>query len=233
MFKGRHFDRSVILLCVRSYLACGLSLRDLKEMMAERGIGVDHSTIHRWVVRFSPLLLERFNRRKRAATGRWHVDETYIRVRGEWMYLYRAIDSVGDTVEFYFSEHRDLPAAKRFFRKALERHERPDRVVIDGSQTNHEAIVSCDTTNQLQDRCRRRLKPIRIRQSQYLNNRIEQDHRRIKRRVRPMLGFKSPATASIILDGIEMVHMMRKRQATYAFNPNPSLAEQFDILAAA
>ena len=79
MFKGRHFDRSVILLCVRWYLAYGLSVRDLKEMMAERSIGVDHSTIHRWVVRFSPLLLERFNRRKRAVTGKWHADETYIK----------------------------------------------------------------------------------------------------------------------------------------------------------
>jgi putative transposase len=121
------------------------------------------------------------------------------------MYLYRAIDSVGDTVEFHFSEHRDLPAAKRFFRKALERHGRPDRVVIDGSQTNREAIVSCDATHRSQDGSRRRLKPIRIRQSQYLNNRIEQDHRRIKRRVRPMLGFKSPISASITLSGIEMV----------------------------
>ncbi|UVK48163.1 IS6 family transposase (plasmid) [Mesorhizobium sp. AR07] len=227
MFKGRQFDQSVILLCVRWYLAYNLSLRDLEEMMAERGITVDHTTIHRWTVRFSPLLLERFNWRKRSVTGKWHVDETYIKVRGQWMYLYRAIDSVGDTVEFCFSEQRDLPAAKRFFIKALERHGRPDRVIIDGSQTNHEAIVSCDTTNRLQDRTRRLLKPIRIRWSQYLNNRIEQDHRRIKRRVRPMLGFKSTATASTILSGIEMM-----RQARYAFNPNPSLAEQFEILAA-
>jgi putative transposase len=233
MFKGRHFDQSVILLCVRWYLAYNLSLRDLKEMVAERGISIDHSTIHRWVVHFAPLLLKRFNRRKRAVTGKWHADETYIKVRGRWMYLYRAIDSVGDTVEFHFSEHRDLPAAKRFFRKALQCHGRPDRIVIDGSQTNQEAIVSCDTTNQLQDCSRRRVKPIRIRQSRYLNNRIEQDHRRIKRRVRPMLGFKSQATAEIILSGIEMVHMMRKRQARYAFNPNPPLAEQFEILAAA
>lgn len=232
MFKGRQFDQSVILLCVRWYLAYNLSLRDLEEMMAERGIMVDHTTIHRWTVRFSPLLLERFNRRKRSVTGKWHVNETYIKVRGHWMYLYRAIDTVGDTVEFWLSEQRDLPAAKHFFRKALERHGRPDRVVIDGSQTNYEAIVSCDTTNHLQDPSRRRLKPIRIRRSQYLNNRIEQDHRRIKRRVRPMLGFKSTATASTILSGIEMIHMMRKRQARYAFNPNPSLAEQFEIVAA-
>ena len=211
MFKGRQFDRSVILLCVRWYLAYSLSLRDLEEMMAERGIAVDHTTIHRWTVRYAPLLLERFNRRKRSVTGRWHIDETYIKVRGQWMYLYRAIDSVGDTVEFWFSEQRDLPSAKRFFRKALARHGRPDRVVIDGSPTNHEAIVSCDTTNRLLDRSRRRLKPIEIRKSKYLNNRIEQDHRRIKRRVRPMLGFKSQGSAAIILSGIEMVHMMRKQ----------------------
>jgi transposase-like protein len=121
MFKGRHFEQSVILLCVRWYLSYGLSLRDLKEMMAERGISVDHSTIHRWVVHFAPLLADRFNRRKRAVTGRWHADETYIKVRGRWTYLYRAIDSNGDTVEFRLSEHRDLSAAKRFFRKAFGR----------------------------------------------------------------------------------------------------------------
>lgn len=113
MFNGRHFDRSVILLCVRWYLAYNLSLRDLEEMMAERGLNVDHSTIHRWVVHFSPQLLERFNRHKRSVTGKWHMDETYIKVRGKWMYLYRAIDSLGDTVEFFFSANRDLPAAKR------------------------------------------------------------------------------------------------------------------------
>ena len=149
MCKGRHFDRSTILLCVRWYLAYGLSLRDLKEMMAERGISVDHSTIHRWVVHFSPLLLKRFNCRKRTVSGKWHMDETYIKVRGQWMYLYRAIDSVGDTVEFFFSEHRDLPAAKRFIRKALQRHGRPDRVVIDGSQTNREAIIACSAEHRL------------------------------------------------------------------------------------
>ncbi len=143
---------------------------------------------------------------------------------------YRAIDSVGDTVEFLFSEQRDLPPAKRFFRKALTWHGRPERVVIDGSQTNHEAIVFCDTTNRLQDHSQRRLKPIEIRKGKYLNSRIEQDHWRIKRRVRPMLGFKSKASAAIILSRIEMVNMMRKRQARYAFNPNPRLAEQFAIL---
>jgi transposase-like protein len=201
-------------------------------MMAERGISVDHATVHRWVVRYSPELLERFNRRKRPVSRKWHVDETYIRVRGRWMYLYRAIDSNGDTVEFCFSERRNLAAAKRFLQAALKRHGGPERIVIDGSQTNSQAIFSCDTTGRLQDRSRRQLKPIRIRQSAYLNNRIEQDHRAIKRRVRPMLGFQSVANASVILGGIEMVHMMRKQQAKYAGNSQPSLAEQFYLLAA-
>ncbi len=106
MFKGCHFDQSVILLCVRWYLAYGL-----EEMMGEQGVNVDHSTIHRWIIRVSPQLLQKFNLRKRGVTRKWHMDETYIKVRGQWMYLYRAIDSVGDTVEFLFGKNRDLPAA--------------------------------------------------------------------------------------------------------------------------
>ena len=126
----------------------------------------------------------------------------------------------------------DLLAAKRFLRKALKRHGRPERIVIDGSQTNREAILSCDAESRLQDRSRRELKPIRIRQSQYLNNRIEQDHRTIKRRVRPMLGFKSADSARLILGGIELVHMLRKQQAKYVGSQQLSLAEQFHLLAA-
>ena len=194
MFKGRHFDQSVILLCIRWYLAYGLSLRDLREMMAERGISVDHSTIHRWVVHFAPLLMERFNRRARRdrqmACGRdLHQDARAMDVplsRHRQRRRHRRVR---------FSEYRDLPAAKRFLTKALARHGRPDRIVIDGSQTNREAIVSCDATSRLQDCSRRPSKPIRIRQSQYLNNCIEQDHRRIKRRVRPMLGRSPPMSA--------------------------------------
>jgi putative transposase len=231
VFKGRHFDRSVILLCVRWYLAYNLSLRNLEEMMAERGISVDYATVHRWVVRYSSELLERFNRRKRAVTSKWHIDETYIKVRGRWMYIYRAIDSNGDTVEFWFSERRNLAAAKRFLSRALKRHGRPTRIVIDGSQTNREAILSCDATSRLQDRSGCRLQPIRIRQSQYLNNLIEQDHRAVRRRVRPMLGFKSADSARVILGGIEMIHMMRKGQAKYACRQQLSLAEQFHLLA--
>src|SRR5918997_351427 len=227
MFKGRHFDRSVILLCVRWYLAYSLSLRDLEEMMGERGVQVDHATIHRWTVHYAPLLLEQFNRRKRPVTGTWHVDETYIKVRGQWHYLYRAIDSNGDTIEFWLSERRNLAAAKRFLRKSLKRHGRPERIVIDGSQTNREAILSCDTADQLENRSGRDLKPICIRQSAYLNNRIEQDHRAVKRRVRSMLGFKSADSARVLLGGIELIQMMRKQQAKYACRQQVSLAEQF------
>lgn len=230
VFKGRPFDRSVILLCIRWYLAYSLSLRDLEEMMAERGISVDHATIHRWAIHYSPELLERFNQRKKAVTGKWHIDETCIKVHWRWMYLYRAIDSNGDRVEFWFSERRNLAAAQHFLRKALKRHGRPERIVINGSQTNREGIMSCDATDRLEDTSRRKLKPIRIRQSRYLNNHIEQDHRAIKRRVQPMLGFQSMASARVILGGIEMVHIMRKGQAKYACNLQPSLAEQFGFL---
>ena len=178
--------------------------------MAERGVSVDHATIHRWTVHYAPLLLEQFNRRKRAVTADGMWMKRISKSVGDGCILYRAIDSNGDTVEFWFSERRNLTAAKRFLRKALKRHGRPERIVIDGSQTNREAILSCDAKDRLQDGSRRKLKPIRIRQSAYLNNRIEQDHRAIKRRVRPMLGFKSMASAQAILGGIEMVHMMRK-----------------------
>lgn len=154
--------------------------------------------------------------------------------QGLWrcMYLYRAIDSLGDTVEFFLSEHRDLMAAQRFIRRALRRHGQRERIVIDGSQTNREAIIACDSQGRLLERSHSPLKRIRIRQSQYLNNRIEQEHRRIKRRVRPMLGFKSPTCAETILSGIERVHMTRKRRARYAYDPAPSLAEPFNTLAA-
>ena len=228
MFKGRHFDKSVILLCVRWYLAYNLSLRNLKEMMAERGIEMDHSTVHRWVLYFSPKLLERFNRRKRQVTRKWNLDETYVKVKGEWMYLYRAIDSNGDTVEFYFSKDRDLSAAKRFIRKALACHGRPERITIDGSQTNRMAIMQCDAESRLQQAG----KLITIRSSKYMNNTIEQDHRRVKRRIRSMLGFKSETAANITLAGIEFIHMMRKQQGLFASAKIHSLKQQFGALSA-
>ncbi|MEO8684749.1 MAG: IS6 family transposase [Devosia sp.] len=230
--QGSPFDHSVIMLCVRWYLAYGLSLRELKEMMAERGIGFDHSTIHRWVVHFPPLLLKRFNQRKRAVGSKWHMDETSVKVRGQWMYLYRAIDSVGDIIEFWFSEHvicrlQNASCTRRLIAMAGWNASSSKAARPTGRRS-----ISCDAENRLQDRSRRALKAIRIPQSQHLNNRIEQDHRRIKRRVRPMKGFKAFASATVTLGGIEMIHIMRKQQGRFAFNPMPSLKEQFEAIAA-
>ena len=125
-------------------LAYGLSLRDLEDLMLERGIKVDPSTVYRWVVHFAPLLSERFNHEKRPVISKWHMVETYIKVRGVWMYLYHAIDKSGATIEFHFRQTRDLGAAKRFIRKAFTRHGRPSQVTIDGSQIHHIAISECD-----------------------------------------------------------------------------------------
>jgi putative transposase len=204
MFKGRHFDKSVIHLCVRWYLTYNLSLRNLKEMMAERGITMDHSTVHRWVQHFSPMLLERFTRKKRPVTRKLNLDEAYVQVKGEWLYLHRALDSNGNTVEFLFSRNRDLKAAKRFIRKALAQHGRPEKITIDGSQSNRMAIMQCDAESQL----RQGGSSLTIRSSKYLNNAIEQDHRRLKRRIRSMLGFKCTTSANTTLASIELIHMM-------------------------
>lgn len=144
------------------------------------------------------------------------------------MYLYRAIDSTGDTVEFYFSRNRDLKAANRFIRKALTRHGRPERITIDGSQANRTAIIQCDAENRLQQGGGH----ITIRSRKYMNNIIEQDHRRVKRRIRSMLDFKSEAAASITLAGIELVHMMQKQQGSFGTTAPLSLKQQFMALAA-
>jgi putative transposase len=134
------------------------------------------------VGRYSPELLERFNRRKRPVSRKWHVDETCIKVCGQWMNLNRAIGSDGDTVKFWLSERRDLAAAKQFLRNACKRHGRLEPIAVADSQTNREATLACDTECRLQDRSRHKLKPIWIRQSAYLNNRVDQDHRAVKRR---------------------------------------------------
>jgi len=226
MFKVPHFDKSVILLCVRWYLAYNLSLRNLKEMMAERGIAMDDSTVHRWVLHFSPKLLDRFNRRKRPVAHRRNLDETYLKVKGNWLYLYRAIDSNDDMVEFYFSIERDLTAAKCFLLNALARHDPPERITIDGSQTNRMAVMQCDAESRL----RQGGKPFPIRSRKYMKNAIEQDHRCVKRRIRSMLGFKSEAAASIKLVGIELVHLNRKHQGIFASTEALSLKQQFTAL---
>ncbi len=169
---------------VRWYLAYNLSLRDLKEMMAERGIVLDHSTVHRWVLQ--PKLLDCFNRRKGEVTRKGNLDETSVEVKGAWFYLYRAIDNYGDTVEFYFTANRDLQAAKRFVRKALAR--------AMASRSGSPLTAARPTAWPSCWRCGKPLRqaggPIAIRSSKYMNNAIEQDHRRVKRRIRSMLDFK-------------------------------------------
>jgi putative transposase len=192
-------------------------------MGAERGISVDHTTSHRWTVHYAPLLLEQFNRRKRPVTGRQHFDEIYIKVRGQWRYLYHAIHSNVSTIELWFSDRRNPVAARQFLNRVLKQHGRPERIAIDASQTNPEAFLSCNKRERLQDRTGRQPKPIRIRQSQHLSNCIEQDHRAMKPVITSMLGFQSVVTARVIRRGIELILTMRKQQAKYARNPQPSL----------
>lgn len=141
-FKRLHYPTDIIAQCVRWYLAYALSLRNLEEMMAERGITVDHSTLHRWVIRLVPLLDKAVRRHKRAVGRRWRMDETYIRVRGRWKYLYRAVDTGGQTIDFLLTAKRDAAAALRFFRKAIRHHGQPEVVSIDKSGTNTAALAT-------------------------------------------------------------------------------------------
>jgi transposase-like protein len=141
LFQGRHFDRSVIILCVRRYLTYRLGYRDLVEMTAERGVDVSHTTILRWVQRYVPEFEKRWRRYARPAGTSWRVDETYIKVKGRWADLYRAVDRQGLTVDFLPSEHRDLAAAKRFFIRAIERHGAPGRITLDGYPATHSAVA--------------------------------------------------------------------------------------------
>ena len=203
VLKRLHYPLDVILLCVRWYVAYPLSLRHLEQMMAERGISVDHSTVHRWALKLLPVLERTFRRCKRPVGRSWRMDETYIRVRGEWKYLYRAVDKAGNTIDFLLRAHRDKVAARRYFEKAIAQNGEPETVTIDKSGSNLAALQALNADRET---------PIRIRQTKYLNNVVEQDHRAIKRRTRPMLGFKNFRCARIILGGIEIMHMIVKGQ---------------------
>jgi putative transposase len=203
-FKGHRIEKDIILTCVRWYLAYPLSYRHLEEMMEERGVEVDHSSIYRWVRKFTPKLEAAFRRSKKRPVGTsWRMDETYIKIKGQWRYLYRAVDRSGQTVDFLLTVRRDKQAALRFFKKAIRQHGLPDKVTIDKSSANAAAIET------LQKETGHK---IEVRQSKYLNNLIEQDHRAIKRIIRPMLGFKSFRSASITLQGIELMHRIKKGQ---------------------
>jgi putative transposase len=222
-FKGAHFEQDIILTCVRWYVAYPLSYRQLEELMQERGVSVDHSTINRWVVKYSPPLEEAFHRRKRPVWLSWRMDETYIKVKGRWYYLYHAVDKACQTIDFLLTEQRDEYAAKRFLAKAIRRHGVPERITIDGSEANAAAIRSYNAVHGT---------PIIIRQVKHLNNVVDQDHRAVKRVTRPMLGFKAFEAAQRTLVGIELMHMIRKGQMMAGEEHWESLAEQFYSLAA-
>jgi len=203
VLKRLHYPLDVILLCVRWYVAYSLSLRNLEEMMAERGIEVDHSSVHRWVIKLLPVFKKAFRKRKRPVGKSWRVDETYVKVKGQWKYLYRAVDKAGNTVDFLLRAHRDKAAARRYFEKAIEQNGEPETITVDKSGANLAALEALNAE---------RLTPIKVRQNKYLNNVVEQDHRAIKRIIKPMMGFKDFRCARIILSGIEIAHMIRKGQ---------------------
>lgn len=224
-FKRLHYPVDIIAQCVRWYLAYALSLRNLEEMMAERGVAVDHSTLHRWVIRLVPLLDKAFRRHKHPVGRRWRMDETYIKIKGQWRYLYRAVDTAGQTIDFLLTARRDAAAALRFFRKAIRHHGEPEVVTVDKSGANTAALSPLNAGKSDEE-------TITVRQSKYLNNLIEQDHRNIKRRIRLMLEFKSFRRALTILAGVELIHMIRKGQLHHSDGNELSPAEQFYLLAA-
>jgi putative transposase len=202
-FKGAHFPPEVILMGVRWYVAYPLSTRHVEELMAERGVDVDHSTINRWTIKYSPLLEEAFHRRKRPVWISWRMDETYSKVKGQWRYVYRAVDKHGQTMDVLLTAQRDTEAALRFLKKAIRRNGVPETSTIDGSDANEAAIKSSNEEHGT---------AIVIRQVKYLKNIVEQDPRGIKRITRPMLGFKAFDAAQATLVGIELMHMIKKRQ---------------------
>ncbi|MGF6507784.1 IS6 family transposase [Paraburkholderia sp. 32] len=205
-FNGRHFDREIIVLCVRWYLRYKLSFRDLAEMMAERGLSLAHTTIMRWVKHFTPEFVKRWNRWATTAGQSWRVDETYVKIRCKWAYLYRAVDRAGKTVDFRLSARRDVAAAKAFFAKATRFQGRaPRTITLDGYAASHRAVREMKTDELLPANTT-------VRSSKYLNNLIEQDHRHIKSRVNVMLGFKRFQNAAVTISGIELMHRIRKGQ---------------------
>jgi putative transposase len=182
VIRRMHYPIEVMLTCVRWYAAYPLSLRHIEELMQERGVFVDHATVHRWAIKILPVLAAVFRRHKRPTGLSWRMDETYIKVCGEWKYLYRAVDRDGDTIDFLLRAKRDHAAVRRFLERAIDLHGVPQKIAIDKSGANTAAIQSIQADSGV---------AIELRRTKYLNNIVEQDHRAIKRIVRPMMGFKS------------------------------------------
>ena len=210
IFKWRQTEPALILCAVRWYLRYSLSLRDVEELLEERGLEADHTTVWRWVQRYGPELEQRLRRHLKPTNKSWRVDETYLRVKGRWCYLYRAIDSAGATIDFLLSALRDANAAKRLFRNALSdlSHPQPRVINTDLAPIYGSAIADLKKERALRSRCRHR--PV-----QYLNNIIEQDHRAIKRRVKAKQGFREFQAARRTIQGYEAMHIIRKGQVRW------------------
>lgn len=223
-FKNFCSSPEIIMLFV--YMKCrfSLSYRDLEEMMSIRGALVDHATLHRWVMKFVPLIDRAVRRRKKPVSSSWRMDETYIKLNGKWIYLYRAVDSMGNTIEFLLSKHRDAAAAKAFFRKAFKYNALPVKVTIDKSGSNISALASANKDLP-------QGKQIEVRQIKYLNNIIEQDHRFIKKRIKPMLGFKSFNSARTTITGIENIRIIQKGQVVGSNNNTSTFANFATLMA--
>jgi transposase-like protein len=191
-------------------------------MMQERGVFVDHSTVHLWALKILPVMALIFRRRKRPTENSWRMDETYIKVAGQWKYLYRAVDKYGDTVDFLLTAKRDLAAARRYLERAINLHGLLGKITIDKSSGNTAAIRSVTD-----DAC----VDIELRQSKYLNNSIEQAHQAVKRITNPMLGFESFWSAQKRIAGIETRHMVKKGQLYCPNGQSMSTADQFYSLA--
>ncbi|RZA27361.1 MAG: IS6 family transposase [Proteobacteria bacterium] len=206
-FKGRQFTAEVILWAVRWYLMFPISYRDLELMLADRGVTIAHTTIFRWIQAYAAELEQRIRLHLRPSNGSWRVDETYVKVKGRWTYLYRAVDSRGQTIDFLLSARGDTAAAKRFFRKALGQPHtvNPRTITVDKNPAYPRAVAELKEDGEL-------WRGSRLRQVKYLNNIVEQDHRRIKRLTRPGLGFGTFWTARRTLAGYEVMALMRKGQ---------------------
>ena len=205
MFDRHRYPRVIILQAVYFKLRFTLSYRDVEELMSIRGIKVDHSTIQRWVFKFSKEVEKNMHRRKKQVCDSWRMDETYIKVKGRDMYLYRAVDKYGNTVDFLLTRRRQKMSAQKFFNKAIGNNGKPRVINIDKSGANSSAILTVNKRSLSS-------KKIKIRKVKYLNNIIEQDHRRIKRRIRIMTGFKEFESAQRTLSGIEVVSIIKKDQ---------------------
>jgi putative transposase len=222
-FKGSQFEREIILWGVRWYVAYPISYRQLEEMMGERGVTVDHSTLNRWVIKYAPEVEKQFRRLQRPVGRSWRMDETYVKIKGKAAYLYRAVDKDGQTIDFLLTPTRDREAAEAFLYKAIRTQGRPEKITIDQSGSNTAAITHYNQTHKT---------AIVIRHSKYLNNLVEQDHRAVKRLTRPMLGFKSFWAARCTIAGIEVMHAIRKGQLATTESGAQTPAEQFYALAA-